>query len=443
MENSNTNAKTTTNPSYLSIFLFSIKARETQQDYKRLLERFFEHIGINGTLEECCNYFVEVSSKDKQWAFNHIINYLKDHKQRLESKEITAGTLKNYLKPIKKLCEIADIDIKWKIIESGLPKAREVAKDRAPTLDEIQRLIEYSDRRIKPIVLTMASSGIRLGAWDYLKWKHIIPIEKDSRIVAAKVIVYDNEESDEYWTLITDEAYFSLKDYMVYREQSGENITGESWLIRNRWDSTTPSGGNRFNVSNPIQLKSSGVKSLIIRALKSQGLRSDDDYAQRNKVEKGEVSAIKKNRSLFDVKAAHGFRKFFNTRCEIAGMKTINVNRLLGHSNGLKDNYYKVTEDEMLEEYLKVSHSLMIGKEHQLKKQIAVLEDQNSTKYEELNVKLEEKDQEIKSIKNEQYIITSQFKVMLSSFNTLDKQNKTKLAREWIQLGIFEESDEQ
>jgi hypothetical protein len=289
----------------------------------------------------------------------------------------------------------------------------------------------------------MASSGIRLGAWDYLKWKHIIPIEKDSRIVAAKVIVYDNEESDEYWTLITDEAYFSLKDYMVYREQSGENITGESWLIRNRWDSTTPSGGNRFNVSNPIQLKSSGVKSLIIRALKSQGLRSDDDYAQRNKVEKGEVSAIKKNRSLFDVKAAHGFRKFFNTRCEIAGMKTINVNRLLGHSNGLKDNYYKVTEDEMLEEYLKVSHSLMIGKEHQLKKQIAVLEDQNSTKYEELNVKLEEKDQEIKSIKNEQYIITSQFKVMLSSFNTLDKQNKTKLAREWIQLGIFEESDEQ
>lgn len=439
MEKSNTK---TTNPSYLSIFLFSIKARETQQDYKRLLERFFEHIGINGTLEECCNHFAEVGSQDKQWAFNHIINYLKDHKQRLESKEITAGTLKNYLKPIKKLCDIADIDIKWKIIESGLPKAREVAKDRAPTLEEIQRLIEYSDKRIKPIVLTMVSSGIRLGAWDYLKWKHIIPIEKDSRIVAAKVIVYDNEESDEYWTFISDEAYFSLKDYMVYREQSGEKITGESWLIRNRWDSTTPSGGNRFNVSNPIQLKSSGVKSLIIRALKSQGLRGDDD-GQRSKFKIGQVSVIEKNGSLFDVKAAHGFRKFFNTRCEIAGMKTINVNRLLGHSNGLKDNYYKVTEDEMLDEYLKVSHSLMIGKEHQLKKQIAVLEDQNSTKYEELNTKIEEKDQEIKSIKNEQYIITSQFKVMLSSFNTLDTQNKTKLAREWIQLGIFEESDEQ
>jgi hypothetical protein len=25
----------------------------------------------------------------------------------------------------------------------------------------------------------MISSGIRLGAWDYLKWKHIVPIENE------------------------------------------------------------------------------------------------------------------------------------------------------------------------------------------------------------------------------------------------------------------------
>ena len=61
----------------------------------------------------------------------------------------------------------------------GLPRAVQAANDRAPTLEEIQKLVEYTDRRIKPIVYTMVSSGIRLGAWDYLKWKHVIPIFND------------------------------------------------------------------------------------------------------------------------------------------------------------------------------------------------------------------------------------------------------------------------
>jgi len=53
---------------------------------------------------------------------------------------------------------------------------REAANDRDPTIEEIQKLVEYPDRRIKPIVYTMASCGIRIGAFDHLKWKRIIPI---------------------------------------------------------------------------------------------------------------------------------------------------------------------------------------------------------------------------------------------------------------------------
>jgi hypothetical protein len=55
----------------------------------------------------------------------------------------------------------------------GLPKGRRYADDRAPKIEEISMILEYPDRRIKPIVLTMVSSGIRLGAWNYLKWKNI------------------------------------------------------------------------------------------------------------------------------------------------------------------------------------------------------------------------------------------------------------------------------
>ena len=47
--------------------------------------------------------------------------------------------------------------------------------------EETRRLVEYPDRRIKPIVYTMCSSGIRVGAWDYLRWKHVIPIKDDKK----------------------------------------------------------------------------------------------------------------------------------------------------------------------------------------------------------------------------------------------------------------------
>jgi hypothetical protein len=84
----------------------------------------------------------------------------------------------------------------------------------------------------------MASSGIRLGSWDYFKWSNIIPIKKEAKVVAAKIIVYAGEE-DEYFSFITPEAYQALADWMEYRERCGENITNDSYLMRDLWDVST------------------------------------------------------------------------------------------------------------------------------------------------------------------------------------------------------------
>jgi len=65
-----------------------------------------------------------------------------------------------------------------------------------PTVDELHKLTEYPERRIKPIVYAMASGGFRLGAWDYLRWKHDTPMTNGSTtgeeedVVAAKLLVY-------------------------------------------------------------------------------------------------------------------------------------------------------------------------------------------------------------------------------------------------------------
>ncbi len=53
----------------------------------------------------------------------------------------------------------------------------------------------------KAITCIMASSDICVVVWDFLKFKHIIPLQRDGQIVAAKLIVYAGE-NNEYFTSI-------------------------------------------------------------------------------------------------------------------------------------------------------------------------------------------------------------------------------------------------
>jgi hypothetical protein len=56
----------------------------------------------------------------------------------VESKKITAGTLRSSVKTIKTFCKVTDIMIPWKKITRGLPRVKRYADDRAPTLEEIR-----------------------------------------------------------------------------------------------------------------------------------------------------------------------------------------------------------------------------------------------------------------------------------------------------------------
>jgi integrase len=205
-----------------SLFVFAMNAAQTREKYITRLDRFFRFINLQGnTIEERCRSFAEIAKKDNnKWVLNNVLGFLLIYKERVERKEISGATLRNYVKSIKLFCEMNDILIPWKKITRGLPKGRKFADDRAPTIEEIYRLIEYPDRRIKAIVYTMCSSGIRLGAWDYLRWGHIIPIKRENTIVAAKIRVYA-EDDEEYFSFITPEAYYELEKWICYRKNSG------------------------------------------------------------------------------------------------------------------------------------------------------------------------------------------------------------------------------
>lgn len=255
-----------------TLFVYALNSPVSRERYTTRLRWFFSHIGLSdGTIEERCRAFVDMARKDGNWVLHSLLKFLNLYKERFDTREVTGATIRNYMKAVKLFCEMNDIFLPWKKITRGLPKGRRWVDDRAPTLEEIRKVIEYPDRRIRPIVFTMASSGIRVGAWDYLKVGHISPLIKDGKLVAAKMIVYAGEE-EQYSTFISPEAYNSIRDWLEYRRRSGENLTSESWLLRNLWDSRVAKG--RGFASVPVRLKSSGVKALMENALWTQGLRT-------------------------------------------------------------------------------------------------------------------------------------------------------------------------
>ena len=90
-------------------------------------------------------------------------------------------------------------------------------------------------------------------------------------------------EDDEYITFITPEDYLSLESWMKYRSACGEQVT-------------------------------KGV---------SQNYPPVIEHGARR----------------HEFKTDHGFRKWYKTQCEIAGMKPINIEILMGHSVGISDSY--------------------------------------------------------------------------------------------------------
>jgi integrase len=375
-----------------TLYLYAMRSPATKEKYLIRLGKFLNFLNLQGTIEEKARAFAEKGKDDSIWAFNGILKFIQFQKERFNRKEITAGTIRNYVKSIKLFCQMADIPVPWDKITRGLPRGRRYADDRAPTLDEIKKLCDYPDRRIKSLVYTMVSSGIRVGAWDYLRWGNILPIEQNGKIVAARMMVYAGED-DSYITFITPSAYREIAQWIKYREQSGEIITENSWIMRDLWDTQVKI--SRGIVTIPKKLTAIGVKRLMERAIWAQGLRK-------------ELEAGKKRHPFA---ANHSQRKWFKTRCELAGMKPINIENLMGHSTGISDAYYRPTENDLLQDYLKCVDVLTIEDTKSLQTKVEVLANKSKDNECLVNAKLSEKDKQIEALVKKQ----EQFESMIQS----------------------------
>jgi len=205
------------------------------------------------------------------------------------------------------------------------------------------------------------------------------------------LLVYAGEEDEEYTALMTPEAYNAVKEWMDFRGASGEKITKDSWLMRNLWDNKITNGKGWPNV--PRKLKPSGIKSLVENALVVQGIRTKLDSGKRR----------------HEFQGLHGMRKYFKSRAEQV-MKPINVEVLMGHSTGVSDSYYRPTQSEMLQDYLKAVPLLTISEVAEVKREMVLQEQKHHFDMQSVMQKFAEIESRLGSAKGE--VASAQLRVV-------------------------------
>ena len=182
---------------------------------------------------------------------------------------------------------------------------------------------------------------------------------------------------------ISPEAYLSLKDWMEFRKLHGENITGDSWLMRDTWEKIDRDHSHRVGMAkSPKFFGAISIRNMIGEAWRVQGVRDLLDLSEKR----------------HEFKSTHCFRKVFETKCQLK-MNHNNIKLLMDHSLGESQNYHRPTEKELLEDYLNVVDLLTINEENRLKQKLENKTQVEKSKIDALTAKIEKLEKKYNKLK--------------------------------------------
>lgn len=366
----------------------AVNSRATRDEYLRKSRYFLEFGGFvnpklmhhakgpnplevrleRGEIERGMKAFIQRSMSDPKFARALVVKFVEMERGRVDSKEIGANHLRNSLKPIRLALELNEVPVSWKNIMRLVPKAQRKGADREYTLEEIQRLMGAASQHLKVAILFMVSSGVRVGAFEFLNVGHVEPLAVGGKVVGGRVLVYAGEGDDEYETYISKEAYEAFQEYLSSRKGGGEKVTESSPAIVTRDREKRCSVGTIMNSINHLLWKS-GVR------------------AERMK--------------RYEVQANHGLRKYFDNVAKDY-IDEAYVEKLIGHHTGTKEHYDRHLPKPATEQYLRAMPHLSIGSayraEAELTKELDEMKKIEDKGFTELRLRLLEKDSAVRKL---------------------------------------------
>jgi integrase len=316
-------------------------ARQTKENYVLRIRAYLRRSGMSPD-----QFAREVKRHPKKFE-EEFVKFIGE-----VSKESAPSTVAFWRDSLRRFLEINRVTgVDWNYVNQFLPKVRKSGQDRAPTAEEIRKLASVADLRTKCLILLLCSSGARIGSVDYLRWKDFQEVEVDGKKLARATIY--RGEPEEYSTFVTPESWEYLSRYREMREKVGEKVT--------------PSSPVFIQEVNKRRFSQNKVKPVGVRTLKNQLGELMNHMGMRSTLME------KENYRSYEFKQAHGFRKFFKTRLEVAGVKPLVIETLMGHSTGVSSSYFKPTDKELLEEYAKGIKELTVFKSEETVTQNMIL----------------------------------------------------------------------
>lgn len=324
------------------LFINSIKSQDTKRVYLIYLQKYLKFVNCK-TINELMEF------KDPKDIERRIINFI----IQMKEEGMNFRSIRNYLTPVISFYKINDILLNSKKINKFMPPKTRAKKNRGYTHQEVRKLLDIADERIRAVILLLVSSGCRIGSVPTL---HVRDIEKSGDVY--KVTIYENDE-EEYFSFITKEAYDAIESYLSMRKRMGENVGPDSLLIREQFDIRDP-----FAIATPKPVKPHTIANKIAQLGERAGIR------EKTILKEGEKGGSFRK----TVPQVHGLRKAFSTFALNSKMDIIKRRMLEGHSVGIDEHYCKPSEEDLQEEYMKAADNLTICEESRLRKKVEKLE---------------------------------------------------------------------
>ena len=182
-------------------FINSINSYPTKRSYHLVLERFLT--SHNFSIERTDEFLKLPIKEIESMIINDIINMQQKRKLSVSTPQIMTAT-------IQLLCSMNDVTLNWKKIRRFI--RTDIAKnpDEAYSHEDIRKLLEISDLRMKAVFLILASTGIRIDALHDIKLRNIKKIESQN---LYKIVIYEGFK-EQYFVFTTPECAAIIDSYL-------------------------------------------------------------------------------------------------------------------------------------------------------------------------------------------------------------------------------------